>query len=332
MPVIKTSTRAFIAAFAVLAVFHGIASVMQLAVVQSQTGSLPTPDQALLMFGRRLLVDCVMLGAGHWALRHYRLATRVAYGAMGGVAAGLGYAVALSQNLMIIAPPEGTQLTAAIVPILIGIIAGTLYLQVAGREMLPLPAGRTPPAVAAPETATAAAAPTSLFDGPVRVRFSAVAVLIASVLPVAILFVFSTLFMIDAGGAHPNWLLRSAATGGSASYVPVLALLSTLLPSAIVVVATHAIVRAMGSVRTLDYVLVGAGAGFVVGCMLVGFVKPLLLLPYALVCGGLMGAAYRRYAGLEPLPLPEAVLANDVNALVPADHPTRRGHTVITNG
>ena len=331
MPVIKNSPRAFIVAFAVFAVFHGIASLLQLAVVELQTGSLPTPDQALMMFGRRFLVDCVMLFAGHWGLRHFRIATRVAYGTMGGAAAGLGYAVALSQNLMIIPPLDGTQLTGAILPILIGVIAGTLYLQVAGREMLPLPAGQTPPAADAPEHAPAA--PTlPLFDGPVQVRTSAVAVLIACVLPACILFIFSTLFMINVGGTNPNWILRLASTSGTPSYVPVVALITTLLPSAIVVVATHAIVRAMGSARTLDYVLVGAGAGFVVGCMLIGFVKPLLLLPYALVSGGLMGAAYRRFAGLEPLPLPEAVLANDVNALVPADHPSRRGHTVITNG
>jgi hypothetical protein len=44
-----------------------------------------------------------------------------------------------------------------------------------------------------------------------------------------------------------------------------------------------------------------------------------------------MGALYRRFAGLEPLPLPEAVLANDSNALVGADHPARRQHSVILN-
>ena len=58
----------------------------------------------------------------------------------------------------------------------------------------------------------------------------------------------------------------------------------------------------------------------------------MLLLPTVAVAGALMGAIYRRFAGLEPLPLPEAVLATDPAHLVAADHPTRQGHTVIMNG
>jgi hypothetical protein len=42
-----------------------------------------------------------------------------------------------------------------------------------------------------------------------------------------------------------------------------------------------------------------------------------------------MGALYRRFAGLEPVPLPEAVIATDANALVGTDHPARQQHRVI---
>jgi hypothetical protein len=56
------------------------------------------------------------------------------------------------------------------------------------------------------------------------------------------------------------------------------------------------------------------------------------LFPVAAIVGALMGAVYRRFAGIEPLPLPEAVLAEDPRTLVPADHPSRRTHTVIMNG
>jgi hypothetical protein len=38
---------------------------------------------------------------------------------------------------------------------------------------------------------------------------------------------------------------------------------------------------------------------------------------------------YRRFAGLEPVPLPEAVIATDPNALVGADDPARHQHRVI---
>jgi hypothetical protein len=42
-----------------------------------------------------------------------------------------------------------------------------------------------------------------------------------------------------------------------------------------------------------------------------------------------MGALYRRFAGIEAVPLPEAVIANEEAALVDADHPSRRQHSVI---
>jgi hypothetical protein len=53
------------------------------------------------------------------------------------------------------------------------------------------------------------------------------------------------------------------------------------------------------------------------------------LLILAAAYGAVMGALYRRFAGLEPLPLPEAVIATDPDALVGADHPARRQHSVI---
>jgi len=38
---------------------------------------------------------------------------------------------------------------------------------------------------------------------------------------------------------------------------------------------------------------------------------------------------YRRFAGIEPVPLPEVVIATDPQALVGADHPSRHQHGVI---
>ena len=47
----------------------------------------------------RVGVDAALLFAGHWLLRSFGLASRLAYGLMGGAAAAVGYAFALSQNL-----------------------------------------------------------------------------------------------------------------------------------------------------------------------------------------------------------------------------------------
>jgi hypothetical protein len=59
---------------------------------------------------------------------------------------------------------------------------------------------------------------------------------------------------------------------------------------------------------------------------------PGFLLALAVVYGAVMGALYRRFAGIEPVPLPEAVLATEEAALVSADHPSRRQHSVILTG
>jgi hypothetical protein len=82
--------------------------------------------------------------------------------------------------------------------------------------------------------------------------------------------------------------------------------------------------------RGRDYVMIGAAMAFALA-FLIAMALPLfavLVIPAAF-CGAIMGALYRRFAGLEPVPLPEAVIATDPNALVGADHPSRRQHSVI---
>jgi hypothetical protein len=54
-----------------------------------------------------------------------------------------------------------------------------------------------------------------------------------------------------------------------------------------------------------------------------------LFLAIAVVNGASMGALYRRFAGIEPVPLPEVVIATDPQALVGVDHPSRHQHGVI---
>jgi hypothetical protein len=59
---------------------------------------------------------------------------------------------------------------------------------------------------------------------------------------------------------------------------------------------------------------------------------PAIFLGVGMVEGAVMGAIYRRFAGLEPLALPEAVLATDRGTLVGEDDPARRTRAVIMNG
>jgi hypothetical protein len=332
MPVIRNSLRAFISALILLVVFHGIMSVLGLGTFLAKNIEPPSPDRAFQIFAVRVGIDAVLLFAGHWLLRSFGLATRLAYGLMGGAAAAVGYAFALSQNLNLHPPLDGTRLTASVLPILVGMIAATMYVQFAGREILPAHNG----SAGAAETVPAASGPAS-FDGPVQVRTSMAATAIASVVPAAMvaLFVipFVTYFLTqwDTGNSqNPAWANQISRMTLPA-YFFMLTLFATAIPAAIVVAITHAAARVGRRTGGMDYAIIGAVIGAIACAALLIFI-PAALLPVAMIVGAIMGAIYRRFAGLEPLALPEAVLATDRATLVGEHDPARRTRAVIMNG
>jgi hypothetical protein len=140
-----------------------------------------------------------------------------------------------------------------------------------------------------------------------------------------LVFMFVTLF---AGNLVPGALFAAALP----AQLFLTVLIATIVPSAIFVLAAHHVARALGRGLGGEYAAIGSlVAG---GCvMLLAPMLPtptmFLLLAIAVVDGAVMGALYRRFAGIEPVPLPEVVIATDAQALVGADHPSRRQHGVI---
>jgi hypothetical protein len=332
MPVIRNSARAFIAALVLLVGFHGVMSVLGLGTFLARNIEPPSPDRAFQIFALRVGIDAALLFAGHWLLRSFGLATRLAYGLMGGAAAAVGYAFALSQDLNLLPPLDGTHLTAAILPVLVGMIAATMYAQFAGREMVRAGNG----SANNPDPAPATAGPAH-FDGPVQVRTSMVATVMASMVPAAmvalIMIPFVTFFLTkwDAGASqNPAWTNQISQMAMPA-YFFMLTLFATAIPAAIVVGITHAAARVVRRTGGLDYAVIGAAVGALGAAALLMFFPPILI-PVAFIVGALMGAIYRRFAGLEPLALPEAVLATDRATLVGEHDPARRTRAVIMNG
>jgi hypothetical protein len=328
MPVIRNSARAFIAALIAVAAFHGVMSVLGLGVSLAKDIEPPSPDRAFQMFAIRVGIDAALLIAGHWLLRSSGLASRMAYGLMGGAAAAIGYAFALSNDLNVIPPVDGSRITASILPILVGMIAATLYAQSAGREMVPAGSGNAN---------NAEAAAPSTFDGPVQVRTSMAATAIASVIPaaIAVLLVLPFVTFLFAhwktDGSQDAELSKNITTIVLPAYFFMMALLATALPAAIVVGVTHAAARVARRSSGLDYAIIGAAVGIVASMALLTFL-PASLFPVGIATGAIMGAVYRRFAGLEPLALPEAVLATDRATLVGEHDPSRRTRAVIFNG
>jgi hypothetical protein len=110
--------------------------------------------------------------------------------------------------------------------------------------------------------------------------------------------------------------------------------MTTFLPCAIFVAAAHGIARGLKRTTGLQYAGIGALVGVALSLVLLpisGGVS-LVLTPLLAGLGAIMMAVYRRFAGIEPRPLPEPVLATDLEALVPEDHPARRSRVVVLNG
>jgi hypothetical protein len=325
MYVVKNSARAMMVAMLPLATIHGVLTAMALLGIQgTQPTDLPAPDRVLVFYVIQLAVDGALLFAGHRMLRRLRVFSRFAYAAMGGVMAAAGYAIAIRNNLQLSSPGDGVLLTVGLLPTIAGMISGFLYGQFAGLEV----------AENFPKHTYEGLVTSIGFDGPTRVRTSVAAITIAAVMPAALTTVLSITFAsLLPGFAHymsggTNPVIAAAIV----AQLFLTFLVTSIVPSAIFALCLHHLARAMRRQKTWEYA--GIGVAMAVVCtILIAPVVPLLsgftLLVLMIVCGAMMGALYRSFAGLEPMPLPEAVIATDPNALVGADDPARRQHRVI---
>jgi len=325
MYVVNNSSRALLVALIPLAVVHAVLTAMALLGAQAaQPTDVPAPDQVLILYVTRLATDGALLFAGHCMLRQRAISSRLAYALMGGVMAAAGYAIAIRNNFQLVSPAGGTLLTMGLLPTLAGMIAGFLYGQFAGLA----------PAARFPKLSYEGLATSLAFDGPTRVRTSVAAIVIAAMMPA----VLTTILSITLASLLPGFAdyMSSGSNPVIAVALPAQLFLTflvvTVVPSAILVLCLHHIARALRRHRAWEYAV--AGGLMAAACAwLLSPLVPLLadspLMMAAVGYGAIMGALYRRFAGLEPVPLPEAVLATDPNALVGADDPARHQHRVI---
>jgi hypothetical protein len=328
MYIVKNSPRALLVALIPLGLIHAVLVTMALLGAKANGTEASAPDQVLVFYVTRLAIDGALLFAGHWLLQQQRISSRIAYALMGGVMAAIGYAIAMRNSVQLSAPETGAVLSIGLLPTIAGMLAGFLYGQFAGLALVPGAATRTSSGAAAPRS----------FEGPVRVRTSVAGIAIAATMPAVLTMVFSVMavsllpayFRAMTGGPGPTLTPVVAAAIPAQLFLAIL--VGTIVPSAIFILCVHHIARALHRPRALDYAATGAGMALICSIVLSPF-APIAMVSHlmipAMICGAIMGALYRRFAGLEPLPLPEAVIATDPNALVSADHPSRREHSVI---
>jgi hypothetical protein len=350
MFIVKTSPRAFLIALLPLLFVHGVLLAMSLLGSQTNppTMALPPPDKAFGMLMLRVGVDAAGLMLGHFMCRGFGVGSRAAYALIGAVAAAGGYALSVQQGLVPAPVYDGVTVTAGILPTLTGMVAGFLYGQFAGRESLVRIDTEAAGTQNASVVAVAKPAPPAIFDGPVQVRTSMAAMFFASFFPAflaAVLFFmmsYSFISGVQDGPGEPMrfvWSRQIMALALPAQMFLMTAM-TTMIPGAIFIAIAHAIARGLRRTSGLAYAGVGALVGTAFGVVLIPFGGmpsfpftgvSFLILPLAAI-GAIMMAVYRRFAGMEPRPLPEPVIATDLEALVPEDHPSRRVHAVVLNG
>ncbi|MGC2778272.1 MAG: hypothetical protein WA418_21830 [Bradyrhizobium sp.] len=332
MYVVRNSPRALFAALIPLALVEAVLVAMAALGLQAASPpELPVPDQVVLLYAKRMATDAALLFAGHWLLQQARIASRLAYGLMGGAMAATSYAIAVQGSATMVPGMAGAMLTIGVLPTIAGMICGFLYGQFAGLAAAPRRKGDGDGTLGADRAPNGDPVPLT-FDGPIRVRTSVAAVAISATMPAvltAILsFTITSLLLPSRVGDGLGPLFAAAIPAQMFMAI----LVATSVPSAIFVLALHHIARAVNRRRGAEYAGIGAAMALIFVLLVMPFAPvfpaTFLLLP-ALAYGGIMGALYRRFAGLEPVPLPEAVIASDIQALVAADHPSRQRHGVI---
>jgi hypothetical protein len=322
---VKNSTRALIVAVIPLAAVQAVFFAMLL--LKSQYASsqlaLPSPDRVLVLYVVQLAIDTVLLFGGHLVLRERAVSSRLAYALMGGAMAAAGYTIVLRNGLLVSPPESGSAITLGLLPTFAGMMAGFLYCQFAGLA----------PAKAWPRFSAEGLRASFTFNGPVRVRTSVAATAIAAVIPAALTailsFTFLTVFLpqnVAPAGVAPIFFAALPAQ------IFLMTLTLTIVPSAILVVCTHHIARALHRSGGLEYAAIGGLLAAFCGVVVAPFTPftsiTFLLVP-GIAYGAIMGALYRRFAGIEPVPLPEPVIVTDESTLVPANHSSRQEHSVV---
>jgi hypothetical protein len=326
MYAVKNSIRALIVAVIPLGVVHAVLFAMLLLGTQTTPSllTLPSPDHVLALYVVQLAIDTTFLFAGHMVLRERAVSGRLAYALMGGAMAAFSYAVVLRNGLLLAPPSSGSEITAGLLPTFAGMIAGFLYCQFAGLA----------PARVWPRFSAEGLITSCTFDGPLRVRTSVAATVLAAIIPAALIailsFTFFSMFLppfLMPGGSAPIILAAIPAE----MFLTMLTV--TIVPSGIFVICVHHVARALHRSRGLEYAVLGGLMGSLCGIVIAPFMAlsspATFLLILAFGFGAIMGASYRRFAGLEPEPLPEPVIVTDVNTLVSADHSSRQGHGVV---
>lgn len=337
MPRIRTDAYAFFLAFVFAGAF--MFGHLKLAMLDLPDW-MRTYDRMLLWLAAGSALYVLLFAAGHFLMRRLKVGERWAYAVVGGVALVAMYLAFKGPTRLAVVFGSGEGVIGLIIPFAIGATFGFLYAWRAGWEVdeaEDMDGLRTRMAgVTSEQEANMDAfsqGGLDYFGGPIRVRTAIPLMLLAA-------FFGGIIFGVARGAFRvvwevmmlPDFTATAAVTqaGAMANYAGFEMLAMAIIgavPTAVCILAGHYVARGLKRTEAWAY----AGVGLVTPVVL-GIIWPPLYLMTVLMLAiptALGMAIYRSFAGLEPVPVKEDVIARRGRDLVGADHPRRRIARVI---
>jgi hypothetical protein len=290
-----------------------------------------TLDRLLFPLIGFALVNFLVLIAGDRLARKLGRSDRGTYVAIGALASSAAHAVALAPAAYTTAAANGAVSLLIAVPALLGAAMGFLLHRSLGFSI----DGDEPEALAASDgedtdnpPAYAATASAEYYSGPLQVRDSAMAAVIAAVIGSA-LYMFTN--AVAESQDHFLAGMVSPKAFGSMPTMFLSGIFVFVLPFYIFVRKAHAFLQARGKSELKSYILAGVvvpGLFFLAFLALLGPFALLFVLPWILPSMVAIGV-YHRLAGMEPLSLPDDIEVRDRRTLVTADHPRRHTRRIV---
>ncbi len=295
-----------------------------------------TLDRMFLLFGLFAAVNLAVVLAGDRLARRQGWWRRSAYCLIGAVAASAAHGVALAPGGYVEAWRNGVILLIVAIPALLG--AATAFLM--HHSLGYATEGDDPHSLAQlPQNAAGAATASAVhdigtatyYDGPLQVRTSGMAALLAALIGSAI-YSLTVMFSLGDGmlppGALPPLYRENPAL------MALVGIGFYTLFFYLFIRKSHGFLQSRGKDRMRSYALAGLFVPMGFALMLLALMGPfgiMVVLPWVLPSVVAM-ASYHRLAGFEPLDLPQDIEVRDPRTMLPADHVRRRVRRVISAG
>jgi hypothetical protein len=278
----------------------------------------------------------------HFALRRLGRTHYALYGVAGAAAGFAAFLIFGGVRSIMLAGEQGLVTVAIGLPLAIGWSLGAIYRRMAGLEdagpraapeEIAAAAAQASAAVPAPSNAPDAPAPGGApvlieagdehyYSGPLQVRTSG-ALLAASGAAVGGILGALVLLGAIAGAVSARDASALGIGMGAGIGVSLLLVFGFALFLFLPVWLSHKVAQRFRVTTTGGYAGVGFGT-----CIAVGILLPPFLVAAPFAAGAM--ALYRRWAGVEPVPLPGDVVVRDPRALVGADHAARHYRRVVS--